>query len=128
VLLADPDGTEACYRAAEFQALSVESVETYCDQIRGSIRTLLDMQKRYPNLKFRLHNELSVFRIILTDKQCFVGTYTERWKGATSPTLMITSSGILFESFARFFERAWSRSRELSEAERHSKYSGENKS
>lgn len=112
VLLADPEAEEALLRAKEFCETSIENTDTYLLQIKNSINMITDMSALYPKTSLRLHSEPAIFRVLLTDDWCFVGFYTKKLKGHTSPVLKISRKGIFFDAFDRYFDKTWLRSAE----------------
>jgi hypothetical protein len=115
ILLIDPEQPEARKRAEEYMKLAFESVDTYLYQIRDSINTLLDMKRSFPTLELRLYNSPVLARVLICDKACFIGFYTDKLIGATSPVLMVNSPGLLYAYFDRYFDTLWANSKEVVE-------------
>jgi hypothetical protein len=116
VILNDPDGDEAEKRAKEFKEIRKVGEDRYLDQIRHSFNDLLDLQqKKIPCLNIRLHDNPALFRIVIFDKFCLIGFYTDEKTGLNTPAIVFKKKNIFYGIFERHFDQTWERSKERKE-------------
>lgn len=115
IMISDPEGYFARLRAKEYSEMGDNiTPDRYLEQIKESIKDILELKKNIPKIIFKLHNTPAIYRICIFDNYCLVGFYTKKYKGSNSPVYLFDKKDLFYEVFERYFNTIWNASAEYS--------------
>jgi len=114
VLLLNPNSVHTKNRYEEIVSFAEDkawSLEHFKSDIKNSAYKLKDI----PNVDVKLHNEPSIFRIVITDDNLYLSGFPSSNYGRDKPVYKIPKDSFLFDIFLKYFNSIWDRSKRYNE-------------
>ncbi|HEX5758561.1 MAG TPA: hypothetical protein VF121_05165 [Thermoanaerobaculia bacterium] len=108
VLLLNPNSQSAARRFSELKPLSA-IVGWELGDFKTDILSAARKLSATPNVEVKFHKEPSVFRIVITDRYCYISGFSRSDYGRNMPVYKVRSDSAIYVLFEKYFEEAWQR-------------------